>query len=383
MMKWILSIFVLLTIIALFAFQEGVSEKVNAIKSIDIEANTDKRIAPTKNTTSDKQLTKILSNSFESINESHKAISEQTYIVGCEEEFNSLLDELSKSWELDIKMGLLENSTDPNEQLTYLIYADLNDEERLSKLINLDGGFPNKRLAHFEILRICRMSPQLEGCNEEVINRAVESERDNAAMWLEYMYLQLAKGDNDKVYWAIENFISSPHYKGFYFQNVALYLNSFERHDLSSYGDNIIFALGILAAKPTSGFSPLIEWCKKGLGLNPDKSNACLQLGGALVTQSETQIEALIGLALQEVIYGYEKNDEAIELLTKKSKDIQDSIPPALINSAVALSAFDDELAMLWINTAIEGGEKLAFEALIREAILRSKNKDYQPCRKP
>jgi len=103
---------------------------------------------------------------------------------------------------------------------------------------------------------------------------------------------------------------------------------------------------------------------------------SCLKMGSVMKNSSSSILTSIVGANLLKQIYKVNNNKPEIEKLDVYIKEIYPGARSQLTN----LMTYDESLTINFIENWREYGEITANKLLIKEAIDKSKDKNYNPC---
>lgn len=374
---WVLAIIVLVSILLnldLLQTKEKSSDELERQEVITLNAKSELKVPERV-----KQQNQLDENtSHQSPEDSNDDIPDDDYIVEC----NSEEIEWDENYEnaLQEHFHSLSGSNLQDNQLAYALFSKpLDSQSNLDLILEFNDRYPNNPVALLRAISLCTDSLDDKRCNQNLIDNAIASDKDNGAIWLQLMFYHLERNNDSDLQFSIEELVKSSFFNEGYGNNIKLYLQSLKG---SSFNNQILNSRSAAYSSMSNlpAYSTIINWCKENSN-NSQKSNNCLQLGIMMQNKSKLLLNQAIGMSLQENVYLAEENIE----LSKKAKTDRDQIMSFIqsdkFRKATALMDMDEGLYWSWMSNFDEFGELKASTLLVEEAILLSKDKNYDPCR--
>ncbi|TPH16591.1 hypothetical protein [Litorilituus lipolyticus] len=273
----------------------------------------------------------------------------------------------------------LQASSSSEHQFAAILFNhNIDEQKRFDLLINYKERYPDNPMLMFDIIGRC--SDKKNSCDKALIEQAVELDRNNAALWLLLANYYLGNSMKPLAFEAMELAIKATSFKDYYFNEIALFMESAEGGLNVEFPHKAAWAIGIWAAKPL-WTSELTNLCMENEELTPEQNQLCVGVGKLMEQNSSSTIESLIGNKIQQKGYQREGNEELVASLQKQA-DINEKLYAFSEKqwSASTLMLFDEKLFQYWLDAAINYGEHKAQQLLYKEAITLSKNEYYNPC---
>ncbi len=277
----------------------------------------------------------------------------------------------------------LQHSGSADDQLAYLLFGSQSpNEDQFAALQSYNKTFPKNKRVLMDLIGLCSANYHHKYCNDKLLNQAIELDGNNAALWLQISNFHAAKQDTQATLHAMENAINATGFNDYYYDNLALFMQTSKGTLDVSFSQRAIMGLGYHAATPV-WVSSISSFCFDEANYSDLRNQLCLALGKTIATQSNSLIINAIGLNMQSLAYKREQN-EAMQLKAEKEKAelMQGPTNTDIQFKAKVLSLVDEQLFNYWLNNVINLGEAKADELLVEEAITLSKNPDYAPCPK-
>jgi len=277
----------------------------------------------------------------------------------------------------------LKNSGSSYDQFSYSLLQDFNVSKKNSllqaqnnfeRLLEYSQNSDTHDLALFTLLQACANNSQLQGC-EQVEKKAKYSLGDNAAIWLTLVSKYLQLRDHEEAVKVINEATKATYYSNYNFEFEDLYRESLLANGFAhDYNQAIILAKGYAMARPMPGFSKMIKFCKKHI---KSIEIPCLKIGSVMMNASKGIFTSTVGAHLLQEIYKVNNNKIEIKKLDAYIKNIYPGSRPVQISN---LMTYDESLTINFIENWRLYGEIIANKLLVKEAIDKSKDENYNPC---
>ncbi|MEW6983076.1 hypothetical protein AAD001_10555 [Colwelliaceae bacterium 6471] len=330
----------------------------------------------------DKKVTPENSNNAPSLTEASETAQAQEYIVSCPEFDFSESEEQRAETErkFDEFNQYLKASEKPMEKLAYYLFENEKDTGvAFDKLYQFNQENPNNKLAYDQLLKLCFNENNIDKCDDDLFNRAQLADKENGTFWLNIAALKLKKNDIDGVFDALHEIEKAANMDEYFFELADFYeQTSRDILDLS-YKQRLVAGIGYAAAKPWF-ISEIMSWCHDNNTNDQQVAQACLTLGTNLEQKSKQLLSKSLGIALQKNYFEAKDNQQALAELEKKLKKIERRFQDKQFEKIDRLIMHDDDLAKLWISSALTYGEENGIKYVVEEAIWRSRDPNYNPC---
>ncbi|GHE85844.1 hypothetical protein [Thalassotalea profundi] len=368
----------LLTIVLYFTIKDN-SLISNAIKidslNTNKHSNTSLKIVNNSQNTTDKPLA-LASNHFSQA-DSPTESSDQPYIVECNLDVKNDPESVT---EFNKEINSQLNISKPDEQLASILFFNNklsihaeNKNSRNNALINYFRKSPDEPLSFHRLLTQCTQA-SYSYCNQEFYDSITTIDKDNGSLWLTLASIYIKENKIELVQSALLKASYAKNFNDYYFDTIKLHRNTIEKYAPESINEQLISGVGYAAALPL-GYSHALEYCNTAQLIKTQE--LCLQIGLTMEQSSKTRFHTGLGLSLQRIYHDRQGNQDTVEALTIKTSQIYDF---TLLMKAANLLSYDNHLTEQWLNIALEYNEASASDFLVSEAILLSKNPNYQPC---
>jgi len=273
----------------------------------------------------------------------------------------------------------LSQSNDEKKRLVYALYSDLSKEQsRLDLIEKYLSNFSPSPLIMMDVVTQCALNSAHNICDDDLIEKAIQSDPDNGAMWLNVASYYASKNQHDNTLNALKELVKSPLYNGYEFAGVQLFIDASNGSSHNDFSARAITALGLMAAKSIA-INPIFDYCTTNIVNDSKKAQACLTMAGHIERNAKSALTTLIGNGIQQKIYNAEGNISAEKQKKENSKALRYSFDDHSYK-AIDLSMIDESLFRHWIENIQEFGETKASDMLVKEAEELSKNQYYNPC---
>jgi len=273
----------------------------------------------------------------------------------------------------------LSQSNDEKKRLVYALYSGLSKEQsRLDLIEQYISNFSPSPLIMMDVVTQCALNSAHNICNDDLIEKAIKSDPDNGAMWLNVASYYASKNQHDNTLNALRELVKAPSYNGYEFAGVQLFIDASNGSSNNEFSARAITALGLMAAKSIA-INPIFDYCTTNIVNDSKKAQACLTMAGHIERNAKSTLTTLIGNGIQQKIYHAEGNISAEKQTKENSKVLRSSFGDHSYK-AIDLTMFDEALFRQWIDNIQEFGETKASNMLVKEAEELSKNQYYNPC---
>jgi len=345
--------------------QKDLSTRLSAESNInsdnDIQANT---------TNNDSSQTTLETGEAE-INTAPKP---DNYIVSCPETKETASQEQIKQEHEYLKQNWL-SSTNPHIKINASIFtSDATNEEHITALLNYHEQFPKSIIAYDRLLDMCA-AKKSDYCTPEFFDKATQVDKNNGLLQLKIASFYFEQGNEEL---ALEYIRSAAQYTTFdpyhfhYVDNIWQYLK-----DTKKAPRALTDAIGYSAALSWNAMS-FSKYCMKQEEAR--ESDACISLGQAMQSGGRTGFIQMLGGSIEKRYAELAGDQERINILESKYRAIIAAVSREEALKSFTLATYDESLAEDLINNAKHYGETLAADMLIKEAIWRSKDPNYNPC---
>ncbi|MCL1118445.1 MULTISPECIES: hypothetical protein [Pseudomonadati] len=241
----------------------------------------------------------------------------------------------------------------------------------------LSQTYPSNKLIAFNLMLHCGYST-VEVCDETMMQRALDTDNQNGALWLQMAIYQLKSADVEKAKKSLVQFIHSQRYNeysGDYLSTIDLALKEAGANDDLSLK---IAMLGIAATRYKPNYSLLIKLCDKTDTDNASLLNICLQTSERLIESKGGLFTHQMGLSIQKSMLEKYGDSEGIANNSSAQKAFDTFNEEA--NIAMNMVLRSRKRTGDWLSLNIDYGELAALEYMIDQAKQASANHQQDQC---
>ena len=251
------------------------------------------------------------------------------------------------------------------------IETDIENFDMLSKT------YPSNKLIAFNLMLHCGYST-VEVCDETMMQRALDTDNQNGALWLQMALYQLKADNIERAQLSLMQFIQSQgynEYSGDFFSTIDLALKAAGANDDLSLK---IALLGIAATRYQTNFAPLIKLCRTTDTDNAALLNICLQTSERLIESKDGLFTHQMGLSIQKSMLEKYGDSEGIANNSSAQKAFDTFNEEA--NIAMNMVLRSRKRTLDWLSLNIDYGELAALEYMIDQAKQASANHQQDQC---
>ncbi|WP_019029797.1 hypothetical protein [Colwellia piezophila] len=305
---------------------------------------------------------------------------DDSYIVPCNREYYDNIYDDDFYEKLTDFHDYLAKSNAAEDKLAYVLFSAYTQQTpQLDLLQNYLQEYPDNQLALMDLIGECSKNLQHNTCSQVQFDRLSKVDSNNAALWLQIANFHAANGDKQATLNAIQKANKATQFNDYYYHYLSLFMQVSKGAIDINDKQRLITGIGIQAAR-SIWISDLSNFCTSVDNLANDKNHACLTLGQLMEEEGKHLVVNLIGMGIQSKIYQAENNDELLKQLSTRKETLWNPRVSQLNFDASNLMIADEKLFQYWLSNALIYGEVKAANMLIKEAILLSKNPDYNPC---
>ncbi|WP_445778243.1 hypothetical protein [Shewanella sp.] len=362
----------LLAVALLFIFYENKNSTENVLKT---ETNDEQQLPSLQNA----QHTQTISHT----DNIQPNISPQKMVRcnGIAEMFSDPIIEDSFNWYSANQNVFFDNIKQQQTQQSRIASAFINKNKSIETDIEdfdqLLQTYPDNKLIGFNLVQHCSYST-VKACDDAMIQRALDIDTENGALWLQIALYQLKTGNVERAQVSLVQFIQSQRYNeysGDYLSTVDLALKEAGANDDLALK---IAVLGIAATRYKTNFEPLVKLCKKTETDNASLLNICFQTSERLIESKGGLFTHQVGLSIQKNVLekyddseGIAKNDSAQKAFDTFNEEA---------NIAMNMVLRSRKRTEYWLSLNIDYGELATLEYMIDQAKQTSANNQQDPC---
>jgi len=325
-----------------------------------------------------------VSDFIDSNNQEQTAIVEKAddYIVECKNsstESNDLAQEVLQAKESHYIEQLKESDV-PEHQLAYLLtFNKQSKAAKLSALADFSNQYPHNKLAFERLLNLCVSQDNQNICNDNLFSRIESVDKNNGYLWQLVASIKARRNDDAGFIEALSRGNKKSFSTYYRFETIDFYKNSMQELSHFTFNELMVSATGIGTAIAVN-IDEFVQYCIKNSKNNTLLADTCFQTGLQMEQGSKDSLFSGVGINLQENYYQGIDRSDAIKNLQQRKQQLMPQFPSKQQFQSYMLMMFDEELAQNWLNNAANNGELEATNQLIADAILFSKNENYNPC---
>ena len=245
---------------------------------------------------------------------------------------------------LDNSINEFENSagnlSDETSQLIYSVFSNVNSsQERIERLhFAIASGVQHPIIA-LNFIKYCSDTDS-ELCNEEAIEKAIQFDYHNAAIWLNAAIYFSKHNNETKVIESLQKTVQANFFNERIGEQTVIYAEALEAELGLSFNLGALGGLGHSASQPYN-FRYLTQWCK-------DKSedvlvsDICIKASNDIQLRATASISKMFGNSIQYEIFSSRGDNESLEDLEKQRID---NYPKGLSTDIELMLMLDPQLA--------------------------------------
>ena len=213
--------------------------------------------------------------------------------------------------------------TDDEKIATALFTNHLDSKKRLNALFATEQYATNALVA-LEILNQCSNKEGQKLCSNDLVDSITKVHRDDSEIWLYATHYFVATEQFELANDAIEKATQASYATSKLSETIRFYNQTLSNAHSGSVGElssNTLTGFGIYAAYSLPAYSPIIDWCSKSVN-DTQIAQACLKLGLHWEKRGIVLIDNMIGLAIQEIVYKSENNEDMVKITKQKKADL-------------------------------------------------------------
>ncbi|HFB67044.1 MAG TPA: hypothetical protein ENJ60_16035 [Aeromonadales bacterium] len=309
---------------------------------------------------------------------------EKIYILTCDEKDaenkKRVMEQFQKT---DLfgneSMQKFKQSQNENERLFYILNNQkITETERLLLLKDFVNQHVDNKLSQWRMIVSC--TSQISLCDERIEQSAIESDGNNAALWLNIAALRMEKKDREGSLVALEKSASLPFFNDYFSEEMSLYEQVAINNGYPDYEEIVLGSIGTYATTPIAKMDEIVNLCEKKSKNQLEIANLCIRVGENIQHYGQSYFSHVLGLALLEKVFQAQGNTLELENIKIKKDNLMKNAWSGNFAKAMELTLFDRQLLQDWYEAWKQQGEIYAQHYVIEEAIRLSKNPDYNPC---
>jgi len=267
------------------------------------------------------------------------------------------------------------SSTNPHERVNADIFTLHPTEQKyINGLLDYHNQFPNSEIAYDRLLDLCS-AKKSEYCTDDFFEKAAEIDNNNGLLLLKIASYYLKQGNETLAFEYIRNASQREVFDSYHFHYVESAWRSIK--NIRQQPDALIDAIGYAAALSWNAME-FSKFCMKQE--QPREIDACVSLGQAMQTGARTGFIQVLGGAIEKHYAEIDGKYETVNNIDMKYRAAIQAISAESVLTSYTLATYDDSLAEDMLNNAKNYGEVESAHLLVKEAIWRSKDPNYNPC---
>ena len=206
--------------------------------------------------------------------------STQTEIINCDKEFFLSLEGIKKEAEIyQFYTSLFKNSGTLESQMAYALALkkENSSQSSIDVLLRLFSQHKHSKLLGYSLLSACALSQN--ECQQSDIDMAIQTDPQNAAIWLIAAIDALEKNDTQIATHYLEQAILSPTHNDYWGEYLVLFDTALSQAGMQDNLERKVSAIGFYSALSLPSFSKLTKFCKNTTLSEPRLIQICLQTG--------------------------------------------------------------------------------------------------------
>jgi len=272
------------------------------------------------------------------------------------------------------EIGVLD-STLSHEARKKLINEQTN--KRINELNIVHAEYPDNKLINYHLLDSCSSMPANDKCSMNTINRAVELDGENGALWEKIASIYISLGDTEAAIYALEQVALAPTYDNFRVEIISFFYNTIIQSG-QFQNEALIMANGYVAALPNYGLQKVHEFCSEEIKRRPGISYTCLDYGKRLEERGGSFFTTLLGLEYQRLAYKKLGNISLASEIFNNRERLTERFKNAVSEDSSMF--YSSEYQNFWLQVRQNYNELDALELLKKEAIRLKADPNFNPC---
>ncbi|MGX5174269.1 hypothetical protein ACUR5C_09640 [Aliikangiella sp. IMCC44653] len=308
-------------------------------------------------------------------------------------EYEALVARLQ--FENESTIRLLYQFNGPEQKLFKALFpmqAELDSGENLLLLKEYLTQNPQSKVAHWNLLLACASDARLKGCDAQLEQKALQNDPANGQLWMNVAVAKIERlsqvdADDSENSGAIESILesiryasSAPKFSEYWPEHFDLYESAIRAQGIANEAEIAMRVVGLAFSARTTEIHKLSKFCRRHASHRADIAESCIQLGEQLEQRSETYLNSLFGLSLQNAVYETLDSEAEIAEVNQRRTQLKDRWENPQAEKAGQLMLYDNYLMQEWYQQFRAHGEHQANQFLLEEALRLSKNPAYDPC---
>lgn len=347
------------------------------LPQLESASNTSQTVSsglPALSTNTETNINKVTTSSTKK-HLSNETVLAEDYIVDCPDEKTTQTDE-EREAEKQFISDHWQTSHNPHIRINSAIFAlNSTEQEHISKLQQYHELFPNNPMVYDRLLDLCS-AKNSHYCSPEFFDKAEQIDKQNGMLLLKIANYYLLNDNKSLAFDYIRQASKLTKFDVYHFhyiENVWRSLKGLLPENQFSFE----IAFGYSAALSWNAMS-FVDFCKKQT--EPNEIDACIAVSQAMRDRGRTGFIQIIGGALELHFAKANNNQAEIDRISQLNKTKINTISDNKTIQAMKLLLNDDSLAEDYLINGKNFGEVETSKLLVKEAIWRSKDPNYNPC---
>lgn len=275
-------------------------------------------------------------------------------------------DQISTYW---------QSSTSPHEQINASLFTkQATNSEVIKQLLDYHAQFPKSVIVYDRLLDLCSAKNNAY-CNADFFDKAYSIDSENGMLLLKIASYHLHQNNEAQALAFIQQAAKRETFDSYHFHYVENAWRSLKH--IKPAPDALNTAIGYAASLSWNAMT-FSKFCMKQKEIR--EIDACNSLGQAMQKGARTGFIQVLGGAIEKHYAEQSGKHDLIEEIDAKYRKAIDAISNKDVLQSYMLATYDESLAEEFINNGKHFGEIKAASLLIKEAIWRSKDPNYNPC---
>ena len=297
-----------------------------------------------------------------------QAGSDEEQIERAQSRLHELTESLAASSDFEHRLtaGILKVNTDRPDAI--------DDFEEL--LITM----PEDPVLHWRLLDACDVRQTHPLCQSgEAEARVIRVLGSNGEAWAKVAHYRIKRGDEAGGLEALYNASSAAQFNDHWSAEVALLFRGLAIDTNQAVPARLVEAVGYVAAFPAPELG-LVNQCRLRATESQDWQRACLAYARRKESDARTMIGKGIGIGLQRAVFAATGQPEEAEAALAREEPIMTALRDPLMRDGEILIAYDETIAIGWLQQLTTYGEFAAQEFLRSEVERVGRIPGYAPC---
>ncbi len=241
-------------------------------------------------------------------------------------------------------------------------------------------SMPEDPVLHWRLLDACDVRQTHPLCQSgEAEARVIRVLGSNGESWAKVAHYRIKRGDEAGGLEALYNASSAAQFNDHWSAEVALLFRGLAIDTNQAVPARLVEAIGYVAAFPAPELG-LVNQCRLRATDDQDWQRACLAYARRKESDARTLIGRGIGIGLQRAVYAATGQPEKADAALAREEPIMTALRDPLMRDAEGLIAYDETIAIGWLQQLTTYGEFAAQEYLRSEVERVGRIPGYSPC---